>query len=754
MMVPSNKSGGIVLYIHHLTASFGRLNNQTLSLRDGLNVLQAANESGKSTWAAFLSAMLYGISSRDRDRSGFLADKNRFAPWNGAPMQGRMECSCSGRELTLLRQTRRAAAPMAEFAALYAGTGEAVPGLTGQNCGENLLGVPQEVFVRSAFIGQSGLGITADSELEKRIVALVTSGEEDTSYTETAEALRKQLNRRRHNKSGLLPAAQQELEAVRRQLEELEALRARLFQIREQRAALEPHREELERQRTAWKAYEAIRSRRALAEAAEHAETAAEHAEALRRGLEERHIPENETIARLRGAIVNLETTRKSVDRAREARDEALKSRLRAESAVNASPFAGQSAESAKREAAAPPKVRVNLLLPAAAAVALLILPALAGYVWDIPALSYAGCLPAVLTVLLLTRRARAKARAAALQKRFGTADPAEITALADTYTLKLEALSAAQADAAAKSATADALYASLSSNEQGILLEVRRFAPGAFDVPAADAALRESAQRRRELAEAETAARESRARWEVLSQQLPQSGPLTSDELAAQPPERSSEALDRELAELREQAAALQSQADRILGQITAPGDPAALQARAASLEEQVRTLSGEYDALAMALEELERANGVLQNRFSPALGRRAAEIFSELTGGRYSGVALDRSFRLSAEPTGDPISRSAQFLSAGAADQLYLAVRLAICQLVLPEKAEIPLVLDDALANFDDERCALALRWLRREADRRQVLLFTCHSREAEFFQNDPAVFVQELTNSPGQV
>ena len=35
--------------------------------------------------------------------------------------------------------------------------------------------------------------------LERRIAALVTSGEEDTSYTEAVEALKKQLNRRRHN---------------------------------------------------------------------------------------------------------------------------------------------------------------------------------------------------------------------------------------------------------------------------------------------------------------------------------------------------------------------------------------------------------------------------------------------------------------------------------------------------------------------------------------------------------------------------
>ena len=43
-----------------LQASFGGLQNETLVLEDGLNILQAPNEGGKSTWSAFLRAMLYG----------------------------------------------------------------------------------------------------------------------------------------------------------------------------------------------------------------------------------------------------------------------------------------------------------------------------------------------------------------------------------------------------------------------------------------------------------------------------------------------------------------------------------------------------------------------------------------------------------------------------------------------------------------------------------------------------------------------
>ena len=76
----------------------------------------------------------------------------------------------------------------------------------------------------------------------------------------------------------------------------------------------------------------------------------------------------------------------------------------------------------------------------------------------------------------------------------------------------------------------------------------------------------------------------------------------------------------------------------------------------------------------------------------------------------------------------------RKALSLSKGTVDQLYLAVRLAVCQLCLPGEERAPLVLDDALVAFDDGRMKLALDCLVEVAGERQVLLFTCQSREGK--------------------
>ena len=218
--------------IKRMTASFGGLEGARLELGPGLNVIQAPNEGGKSTWAGFLKAMLYGIDTRDRDRKGYLADKNRYQPWSGAPMEGELVLTWHGRDITL-RRGRQGNSPFGAFSAVYTGTEEPVPGMTGDTCGQLLLGVGQEVFERSAFVGQGGsLAVTSVPELERRIAALVSSGEEDVSFSQAEGQLREWLNRRKVNKSvGLIPRLEGELAetgAVLSRLEEANRTLSRL----------------------------------------------------------------------------------------------------------------------------------------------------------------------------------------------------------------------------------------------------------------------------------------------------------------------------------------------------------------------------------------------------------------------------------------------------------------------------------------------------------------------------------------------
>ena len=241
---------------------------------------------------------------------------------------------------------------------------------------------------------------------------------------------------------------------------------------------------------------------------------------------------------------MNLNTLRKNAEKAQGKYDEAKAALAQAEEALSTSPFAGQTAEEARRTAADPLPTAKRPLAPLLLTALACLCAALgAGYgVYVSTSKLYAALGTAagllVLTALvslLLWRRAGNKARAAALTARYQTADPAAITALADAYITLLADRDAAKQEAAAKAAAAQGLWQSVDVNADGILEEVRRFAPAAYDIPSADAALRASALLRKELREAEKAAHEARLRAEFQSGDAP--APENPDAPSPTPP-------------------------------------------------------------------------------------------------------------------------------------------------------------------------------------------------------------------------
>ena len=276
------------------------------------------------------------------------------------------------------------------------------------------------------------------------------------------------------------------------------------------------------------------------------------------------------------------------------------------------------------------------------------------------------------------------------------------------------------------------------------LLAQVRRFAPEAAGLSDAQTALAEMRRRRNALAAALQEAREAALYRDALRGQLTEAE--LSQPAAAITPD-TAEDVTEALAQAQQALTEARRRYDTLLGRIRALDSSSDLTAQLSQKQEELARLQEEYDAIALAMTALEQANTTLQNRFSPALGARAAEIFAALTAGKYDKVLLSSDLSLSAEAAGDPMSRSIQQLSQGAADQLYLAVRLAICDMVLPAEKHVPLILDDALVTFDDDRLLAALDYLLAESRNRQILLFTCHDRERAYLQGRENVSVIRL-------
>ena len=185
---------------------------------------------------------------------------------------------------------------------------------------------------------------------------------------------------------------------------------------------------------------------------------------------------------------------------------------------------------------------------------------------------------------------------------------------------------------------------------------------------------------------------------------------------------------LSRELSAAQRSCDMLSARISEIKGRVDAMGDPLVLGSELNNMESLYAALQSEYDAIALAVDTLRAADADIQGRFSPELGKLAAHYMSVVTDGRYEGVLINRDFSAKTKLSGDTVPRETEYLSAGTLDLMYLAVRLAVCTLALPENAACPLILDDALVNFDAERTQQAMKLLREISKQRQVILFTC--------------------------
>lgn len=715
------------MQIHRLAATFGRLENETLDLGPGLTIIEAPNEGGKSTWTAFLRVMLYGLNTRDRSPQ---ADKRKYLPWSGSAMEGSMEVISGGEALTILRRTARANSPMGAFSALYTGSSEPVPWLTAANCGEELLGVPQEVYERSAFIRQSGMVLDHSDALEQRISSLITTGEEDTSYTAAADCLRRQLNRRRHNKTGLLPQLERDCGELRGLLEQIARLEEDVHACREQQARLEARDTELRHQLSlhdaadrAHEVKEALAARTAWQQTRQKAEQLEKQVQSL---------PSRSDLEALRGALRNLSVEEDAAADARREADQAKTALNEAESRLSGVPVPAQDSGDNL-----PP--RSGLLLPLlglAAGVLAAVVLSLSG-TWPVGAA--AGCLIFVLALaanLLLTRsrRVRWDAEQAAARRQWEQE--------AAVYTSLKEEVDAARTAWQRAAAMGDAAETRWQQGLARAMAQVQAFRPEASDLEDALNAVEGALACRQAAEDARREADAAALRWELRRGVAEGAAPE-----AGERPVLSRSQLQAELASNGTRLEELRRRLHTAQGQMQALGDRVQLEAELSDKEEQRSTLQAEYDAITLASQALEGANLSLQKRFSPALGEKSAEIFTKLTRGKYNRVLLNKELAPSAQESGSLLPRETFQLSQGTADQLYLAVRLAICDMVLPQEKAAPLVLDDALVTFDDQRMAAALDLLLQLARTRQILLFTCQNREAAYLQQTGASHVQVL-------
>ena len=617
-----------------MTATFGKLDGKTLTFTEGLNVITAPNEWGKSTWCAFLTAMLYGIDTRERSKGDQLADKEKFLPWSGKPMEGTVRLLHEGRDITIQRRTR-GRTPMGDFLAWETKTGLTVRELTADNCGLVLLGVEKSVFLRTGFLRFSDLPVKADESLRRRLNALVTTGDESGSAELLGTRLRELKNRCRHNHTGLIPECQAQIRSLQEQLWECQnlgqqhdTLLTRLEEEQAQWEALENHRRNL-----AWQDARADQNR------IQDARTALRTAVLLEKALTEKftETPERASVeAKIRQGEALLEETEFSLEE------------------PPVSPFTGIMATAI------------------AAGVLLLISLLMADQGLLLPGLILAGLMLCICLSLVGRRRRKQIWYNIEQTRRRGKYDE---------YVKFLESW----------------------RNQLRVLDELDR-------------------------------ARENVARTQQHLQDL-QAMARTAD----QPVQADTLTLDREetmrsLGEVTARLERSRTQLSQLQVRMEQLPDEEQLQRNLAQARLRLAQLEKTRQAVVLAQEALETAMQELQRRFAPRITRRAGEFLSRLTVGAYDRITINEDLSLLTARQDEGTLRAPQWRSEGTADQMYLALRLAVWEVLSPDS---PLILDDALVRFDQGRMEQAMDLLADLGQKRQILLFSCQERERNWME-----------------
>jgi uncharacterized protein YhaN len=153
----------------------------------------------------------------------------------------------------------------------------------------------------------------------------------------------------------------------------------------------------------------------------------------------------------------------------------------------------------------------------------------------------------------------------------------------------------------------------------------------------------------------------------------------------------------------------------------------------RLEGLQARAVTAADGYVVAALAVRLLDRARERFDRERQPEVVRIAGRVFSAMTLGRYKDIRIPLDAEI-AVVTADDDLVPATLLSTGAAEQLYLALRVGLISSLGDLGKHLPVLMDDVAVNYDAERLAAASSAVAELSRVRQTVLFTCHAATAE--------------------
>ncbi|MBQ9757368.1 MAG: AAA family ATPase [Clostridia bacterium] len=149
---------------------------------------------------------------------------------------------------------------------------------------------------------------------------------------------------------------------------------------------------------------------------------------------------------------------------------------------------------------------------------------------------------------------------------------------------------------------------------------------------------------------------------------------------------------------------------------------------------QDEIDRYTERFNALTLVDRAMEMAISEMNKGLGSHLSKKTGEYLSKMSGGKYSDVLVGRDLNIETRSNVSDGYHEWKFLSSGAIDRTYLALRLAATDIVAQKHNPLPLFMDDILAQYDDKCCLDTLKFLKdyfkESGSVSQVFFFTCHS------------------------
>lgn len=657
-----------------LEGQFGSMNDRKIEFTDGFSHLKLPSGWGKNTLCAFLRVMLYGPGTQRRD----LGSIDQFMPVDGQPMMGRLEIEWNGRDVTIQRRTG-SGEPMQEFEAYYTDSGERCRLLTAKNCGQVLLGMSEDDFVSNMLVEGEDL-VRPAAEVQQQLLSMMHTGDA-SKRADKALAILDDWCGDIHAEGGELFRAEQQETQLSEQLSQLEKLTK---EIQIQKANCRKLGQQAAKAQDAYEA-EAKRCDAQIVDTENRRRSMREDREQRIQEIKTR-VPDEELVRKAGEVLYGYEG---AVQLEAEKRESMPAVETRRRQAIERMEQARVERE-IEVDRVMRPKIR---WIAGAFALVFAVLAAATGIIqveWfpqmaEIAGLLEAGHLPVILSAL---------AMACLLLTFVGSVQkpPAPLPDIDDERKqLDMEYQQILDEQQMAASV--------LREEQERIIAAGRTLSPEVNTVEQATNVIRSA------LADLQLIRREQSVLGDIILeiQRAPGEDSLPVDMRQNLEQMHSEQIASQEALNMaREQLAHVQAQADAI-------GTLDGVRRQLADCKARIAALKKQYEAARHARQMIAEENAALKQKISPDIIERAKSYLSFLT------VDPEVPNALGEEHT----------WSAGTPDQLYLALRLAICQTLGIKDA--PLILNDPFLTADEARTDRGIALLRVVARQRQVILLT---------------------------